>query len=293
MIKISNLTKIFKGNIVAVNNLSIEIGSGVYGLVGENGAGKSTLLRCIADVYEKTSGEILIDGLDSSTAEGRKKIFFLSDNPFCNKNDNAFETMRFYESLFDLDVEIFKCLINKLSLPLNRKVSTYSKGMKRQLFLCIALSIKAQYILLDEAFDGLDPIVQTVVKEEICESSKDKTYIISSHNIPSLEKLCDNFILLSKGTLTKTGSPQDIGKNYCKFQVFFKESVTKEQIDELGINVVHYSKSGSITHLILEDENLIEVIKKSFETILCEKVAITNDEIIKLELLLKNKGGNK
>ena len=193
MIEIKNLTKIFPPNVYAVNDLTITINKGVNGLIGENGAGKSTLLRCIADVYLKDKGEILIDGHSNSDDVSRNNVFFLSDNPFYSGNGNAMTNMQFYASLFDLDEEKFKELMSHLSLPLDRRVSTFSKGMRRQLFLCIALSMKAEYILLDEAFDGLDPIVQDVIKEEIIKNAENKTFLVSSHNLVSLERLCDNF----------------------------------------------------------------------------------------------------
>ena len=72
MIEIKNLTKTFPGNVIAVNNLSLDIKEGITGLIGENGAGKSTLLRLIADVYKKDSGEILIDSMDNALDDARK-----------------------------------------------------------------------------------------------------------------------------------------------------------------------------------------------------------------------------
>ena len=225
MIQINNLTKRFLPDVVAVNDLSIEIKQGVTGLIGENGAGKSTLLRLIADVYYKDEGEILIDSLANDSLETKNNLFFLSDDPFYSGNGNAIENLKFYQSLFDLDENIFKDMMSKLSLPLDRRVSTFSKGMRRQLFLCIALSMKAKYILLDEAFDGLDPIVQDVVKEEIVKNSKEKTFLISSHNLSSLERLCDSFILLSKGKLKKEGEKQDMGKSLFKYQILLKNNV--------------------------------------------------------------------
>ena len=286
MIEIKNLTKRFPPNVIAVNNLTLDIKTGINGLIGENGAGKSTLLRLIADVYELDEGEIYINGIDHSEDQARNDLFFLSDDPHYNGSDNALENMKFYSSLFDLDEAKFKSLMSKLSLPLDRRVSTFSKGMRRQLFLCIALSMKAHYVLLDEAFDGLDPIVQDVIKEEIIMNANDKVFLVSSHNLQSLERLCDNFILLSKGKCKKEGAGEDLGQSFRKYQVLFTQDVTKEDLTKVGVSVVSMKKVGSITYLVVTGENDDQIIKEKFNPSLMENVVIDNDEIIKLEMLL-------
>lgn len=285
MIRIRNLTKKFPPNVIAVNDLSIDIDIGVTGLIGENGAGKSTLLRLISDVYKKDSGEIYINDKPSDSFEAKNDLFFLSDDPFYSGLGNAFETMSFYSSLFELDEEIFKRMMKKLSLPLDRRISTFSKGMRRQLFLCIALSSKAHYILLDEAFDGLDPLVQEVVKDEIVESASDKVFLLSSHNLTSLERLCDKFIILSKGVCTKEGYKKDLGSRYYKYQVLFKEEVDESLLRSKGIHVISYRKVGSIYYLITnEDEK--DLIISLFNPTLIENVMIDSEELIRIEMMM-------
>ena len=286
MIEIKNLTKTFEPKVIAVNDLSLDIKEGITGLIGENGAGKSTLLRLISDVYQKDEGEILIDGHDNREDIAKDNVFFLSDDPYYNGNDNALQNLKFYESLFDLDEEVFKRMMDKLSLPLDRKVSTFSKGMRRQLFLCIALSMKAKHILLDEAFDGLDPIVQEVVKEEITKFSKEKLFLISSHNLLSLERLCDNFILLSKGVLKKTEKKADVGKSLFKYQILFTQEVNEEDLKSNGVNVVSFKKVGSVVYLITLSDDKDLIIDK-YHPSLIENVVIDKDEALKLEMMIR------
>ena len=285
MIEIKNLTKTFVPNVIAVNDLSIVVREGITGLIGENGAGKSTLLRLIADVYQKDSGEILIGGLNNSDDDAKDNVFFLSDDPNYNGNDNALQNLQFYKSLFDLDEEVFKRMMDRLSLPLDRKVSTFSKGMRRQLFLCIALSMKAKYILLDEAFDGLDPIVQEVVKNEIVSNSGEKLFLISSHNLLSLERLCDNFILLSKGKLKKEEAKKDVGQSLFKYQVLFNKEVSEEELKANGINVINLKKVGSVFYLITGSDDKELIIEKYHPTLI-ENVVIDKDEALKLEMMI-------
>ena len=286
MIKIENLTKTFVPNVIAVNNLSLDIKEGITGLIGENGAGKSTLLRLIADVYKKDSGQILIDDVDNGEDIAKDNVFFLSDDPFYNGNDNALQNLKFYQSLFDLDEEVFKRMMDKLSLPLDRRVSTFSKGMRRQLFLCIALSMKAKHILLDEAFDGLDPIVQEVVKDEITKFSKEKLFLISSHNLLSLERLCDNFILLSKGVLKKEHTKEDVGKSLYKYQILFTQEVSEEELKANGVNLVSLKKVGSVMYLISLSDDKDLIIEKYHPTLI-ENVVIDKDEALKLEMMIR------
>ena len=293
MIEIKNLTKRFD-NVIAVNNLSINIKPGINGLVGENGAGKSTLLRLIADIYSKSEGEILIDGKSNSSPKVKKNVFLLSDNPMHSFNGTVMSTMKMYADLFDLDKEKFNEIIELLKLPMKRRISTFSKGMKRQLFLAIALSMKADYILMDEAFDGIDPIMQDIVKEQILKEAENKTFIISSHNLLSLERLCDNFILLSKGKLAKNGSLDDMGTNFKKYQVLFSKEVSKEDIEKEGYKIISFRTIGSICHIVFETKDNIdeEKIKKVFKPTLFEDVPLDDDEVFKLEMLVSRREEN-
>ena len=294
MIEIKNLTKRFPPSVIAVNNLTLNIDKGVNGLIGENGAGKSTLLRLIADVYKKDEGEILVGGNDNSSDEARKNVFFLSDDPFYSSNGSAMATMEFYASLFDLDKEKFKEMMKKLDLPLDRRIGTFSKGMRRQLFLCIALSMNAEYILLDEAFDGLDPIVQDVIKEEIIKNAEEKTFLVSSHNLVSLERLCDNFILLSKGRCKKEGAGEDLGRSFKKYQIIFDFDITEEVLKQNGVKVISFKKAGSIIYIVTTGEDDERIIREKFNPRLIESVMIENDEIIKLEMIMaKEEGGDE
>ena len=293
MINIKNLTKIFSPDVIAVNNLTINVKQGVNGLVGENGAGKSTLMRLIADVYDIDQGQILIDGVSHTDKEAKNNLFYLSDSPYFNKNSTAYETAVLYSSLFEMDLDKYTSLFNKLSLPLNRKISTFSKGMRRQMFLCIALSMKAKYLLLDEAFDGLDPLIQEIVKEEINILAKEKTIVLSSHNLASLQGLCNNFIILSKGKFKKEGSAQDLGKQYTKYQILFNTSVREEDLKNIGVNVISFKQIGSIVHIVIDSESDAEIIKEKYNPQIIEKISLENDEIIALQILLSKKGDNE
>ena len=284
MIEIKNLVKTF-GSVRAVDDLSITVNSGINGLIGENGAGKSTLLRLISDVYQPDSGEITIDGINNNDVSAKKEIFFLPDNPYAPHNSAVMQTFEFYSTLFDLDKDKFMEIMNKLSLPTDRKVSTYSKGMRRQLFIAIALSSNAKYALLDEAFDGLDPLVLATVREEIIKDADKKTYIVSSHNISSLERLCDSFILLSKGRVGKNGDVEHLGENFVKYQILVKGQLEQKDLEALSYRVLSFKKVGSLCNVVFHDEIDESIIRNKMDVILLEKIAIDPDELIALEML--------
>ena len=284
MIEINKLTKTFK-DVKAVNELSLTINPGINGLVGENGAGKSTLLRLLSDVYQADYGTITIDGVNHDDVKSKKRIFFLCDNPITGASANIEQTFELYSSLFDLDKARFQSIIKELRLPLKRRVSTFSKGMRRQLFIAIALSFKGEYLLLDEAFDGLDPLVLDTIKQEIIKDADRKTYIVSSHNITSLERLCDNFILLSKGRCKKTGNIEDLGTNFAKYQIFIKEAMTKKDLEALGYKILSFKKLGSINNVVFYNEIDDKALKEKYNVLLLERIPIDPDEIIALEML--------
>ena len=294
MIEITNLTKTF-GTTKAVNGLTVSITSGITGLVGENGAGKSTLLRMIAGVYQPDEGAILIDGKEATTQEAKSQVFFLSDDPYAPRSTIA-GVLDFYQGLFDIDVDHFNELIDRFGLPRDRAVNLFSKGMRRQMFVALALSMKATHLLLDEAFDGLDPLVIDAIKGEVISAEgQGKTIIISSHNIFALQRLVDRFLIISNGSLAKQGSTDEIAMQFCKYQAVFQTPTTKEDIEAIGCRVISYKNVGSVTHFVVYGtEDTLDLIKEKTQPVFIESVPLDPDEIVALEMMAsrRKKGGS-
>ena len=280
MIEIKNATKRF-GELAAVDNLTLNIDQGIYGLVGQNGAGKSTLFRLISDVFTLTDGSIDIDSFPNDTKEAKELVFFLSDDPYVEKNDNVRRMLDFYGNFYDIDKENFYRLIGKFGLPKEGMISKFSKGMKRQTFISLALSINTKYLLLDEAFDGLDPIVLESIKEELLKAKdQGKVIVASSHNINTLESLVDTFILITKGKLSNRETKERFGQNYIKYQAIFTKEVSEENL----------KKYGSIYNIVLlETENMEDKINAVCPTSLLERVPIDSEEIVKLSMMVARK----
>lgn len=285
MIEIKNLTKKF-GSLVAVNNLSVTFKDGITGLVGENGAGKSTLFRLISDVLEQDDGLIIIDDAIKNNIEIKEKVFFLTDNPYFPRRANAKKIVDFYSTYIKLNRDNFYSLLEKFSINKDENVEKFSKGMRRRLFLALAFSCDAKYLLLDEALDGLDPLMVEQVKTECLNLVKQgKNIIISSHNIQSLESLVDNFVLLYKGKLAKNGDIEDLSSNIIKYQILCNEILDLEKIKELGLDVLSLSKLGSLYHVVIKDKvNSENILKNAFNAQICEQIPLDNNEILKLAL---------
>ena len=292
MIQINNATKRFDEK-VAVSSLSLDIESGVIGLVGQNGAGKSTLLRMIAGVYRTDEGEILIDSLPSTSKKSKELVFFLPDDPYAPINSDINSVKEFYQLFYFVDEDIFDNLIDKFNLPRRVKINKFSKGMRRLLFIALSLSISCRYLLLDEAFDGLDPLVLETVKEQIVRICKDKekTVVVSSHNVTALEKLVDKFVIIHDGRLSNDGDLDSLGETFIKYQAIFDKACDEETLLELGLNVLSYRKAGSIHNFVINNkENKdVEKILSTLKPSLLETVAIDANEIILLQMAMANK----
>lgn len=294
MIRINNVTKRFD-NVVAVDGLSVSFDSGITGLVGQNGAGKSTLFRVIAGIYRAEEGSADIDGMDARSKEAKADVFFLSDDPYAPHGANIAGTLDFYRGLFDIDVERFNQLIERFGLPQRKSLGTFSKGMRRQVFIALALSVNVHHLLLDEAFDGLDPLVVDMIKNEIIQAAAGgKTIIISSHNIFALQKLVDRFVVLSDGKVAKEEKVEGMGEEFVKFQAAFPIPINEENIASLGFTVVSFHVIGSVTHfVILGSKESAEKIRESLKPLFIESVPLEPDEVVALEMLLARKeGGN-
>ena len=264
MLKIKNLNKSFKDKTVLDSvSLNIEYGS-IFGLVGVNGAGKSTLLRCVAGIYKADDGFVLFDDLDTYLdSEIRKNIFFISDDPYCPFASSLKGLKEFYKSFYNFDEEIYSKYLKLFNLNEDDNIYTFSKGMKRQGFLLMALSCSPKLLLLDEAFDGLDPIVRIHLKNALSDLIEDKKaiVIISSHNLKELEDICDSYGILENGNIETYGDLLESKANINKYQLAFKEDVNLDIFKDF--DVLYKNKEGRIISLVIRG-NREEISKRLY-----------------------------
>ena len=295
MITTEKLTMRFD-DVVAVDHLDVTFGPGITGLVGQNGAGKSTLLRLIAGIYHPSEGKACVDGHPSETKEAKSEVFFLPDDPYAPRGATIKGMLDFYQGLFELDADKFDSLIQRFGLPMNKAMSRFSKGMRRQAFIALALSMKARHLLLDEAFDGLDPLVVDSIKEEIIANAESgKTIVISSHNIFALQSLVDRFLILSSGGIAKEEEADAMGQEFVKFQAAFNAPINEGVLKEIGFNVVSFRKVGSVYHfVILGGKTSQQLIEERLHPLFIDSVPLGPEEVISLQMMLaKREGGNE
>ncbi|MBR3693078.1 MAG: ABC transporter ATP-binding protein [Erysipelotrichales bacterium] len=287
MIQLRTVTKAFQSRKV-LDELSLTIPKGsVFGLVGPNGSGKSTLLRLLCGVYRLDGGFITYDDqpvYDNVDMKG--KIFFVADDPYFFMNSTMAEMKKFYQLFYpNFDEEFYKELIKQFTVSENMKISSMSKGMKRQVILILALAIRPEYLFLDEAFDGLDPMMRLTLKRIISEEieARNMTVIISSHNLRELEDICDYMGILNNGKILSSGSISEMKSSLMKLQVGIKNGVDTALLDTL--DVISKTTTGSVTTLVVRNtKEEADAVILPMNPILYEEIPLKLEEIFVYEM---------
>lgn len=285
MIEIINVNKSFNTKEVLKDiNIKIETGK-VFGLIGINGAGKSTLLRLISGVYKADKGKILIDGKEVFENEITKKdIFFLPDEPYYSNNTTPYSLKDIYKVFYDIDEEKYLNYIDFFKLPLKQSLNKFSKGMKRQVFISLALSIQPKYLLLDEAFDGLDPLARLTFKRALIDliDEKQTTVIISSHSLRELEDICDSYGLLDNKQIASSGDITEAISSVHKYQVAFEKVLKEEDFD---IKFKTFSQDGRIIKVVVNEEyeEFAQMINK-YNPLIIDEIPIDFEELFIIEV---------
>lgn len=287
MIKIENLSKKYdKENILENLNCTIKDGC-IYGLVGANGSGKSTLLRLINGIFTPDKGIICVDGEDViDNAEIKQDMVFVPDDLFFYPSYTLLDMAKFYQAMYKkFDMEYLKELASILKLDMHAKINTFSKGMKRQCALICAISTNAKYMFFDETFDGLDPIIRSLVKKILAKKMEENntTIVMTSHNLRELEDICDNLGLLYKGGILFESDTDKLKTTMFKVQISFKEDFSKDKFKSLDI--LNFKKSGSVATLIINDKkgNSKKILEKMNPLIL-DYLPLTLEEIFIYEM---------
>ena len=252
MIELKDIDKTFQ-NIHAVDHVTASIHEGlIFGLIGSNGAGKSTLLRMIAGIIRPDSGELTVDGEPVYENPAIKsQICFLSDAPYYFQNADIRMMQDYYMMTYPaFDQKQFQSLIEKFGLDPKRKISSFSKGMKKQLSVLLGLCSGTKYLLCDETFDGLDPVVRQAVKSLFAAEilNRDFTPVISSHNLRELEDICDSVGLLHHGKILLTQDLDQIKCGICKLQCVVPDP-HREQALIQSLHILKMERSGALLTL--------------------------------------------
>lgn len=286
MIKIQELTKAFGSNVVLKNlNLTIPDGT-IFGLVGINGAGKSTLLRLLAGVYQVDQGSITYDDHPIYDEEDVKKnIFFLPEDPYYSVNTTGDKLLALYKTFYEVDEASFYQMIHQFKLDPTLPLRKFSKGMRRQMFIALAMACKPKVLLLDEAFDGLDPLARLAFKRNLITLSEENktSVVISSHSLRELEDICDSYGLIDHQTISSSGEIATEIEKVHKIQVAFSEEHTAS--DFKNLEILHFEATGRIIRLVIRGS--LEDIKSEINTmnpLLIDEIPIDFEELFMVEV---------
>lgn len=287
MIQINHATKLF-GTYTAVDAATLTILPGtIQGLLGSNGAGKTTLLKMIAGIYRTDQGEILFNDQPVFENESYKsKMIFISDIPYFFNHANLKEMGEFFKNLYpNFSYERFEQLIELLKLNPNKRLSKLSKGMKRQCAFILAIAARPEVMLLDEPFDGLDPIVRHTIKNILIQdvSNHNMSLFVSSHNLREMEDFCDSVSLMHEGKILMARDLDDLKGNVAKIQMAF-ERIPDDQFFE-GMNLIQKTVKGRVVTCIVKGKfDDLEQYITSGHPLLYDILPLSLEEIFTYEL---------
>lgn len=283
MIEVKNVSKAYRDR-KAVEHVSMTIKEKqIFGLIGTNGAGKSTTLRMIAGIIHPDEGEVLIDKESVyQNARAKSSLFYIADEPYFFSGATALSMAKHYESVYTgFDFGCFCAYLDRFGLEKKRRINTYSKGMKKQLITLLGICSNTKYLLCDETFDGLDPVMRQRIKTILTKQCKERglTTIIASHNLRELEDICDHVGLLHKGDVLFAKKLTDMKCNIQKVQCVFKTE-TDAVIGMQNAEIIKKEKRGSLYTLTIRGrkEEVIANFSK-VSTVFFEILPLTLEEI--------------
>ena len=291
MIHMNTVDKSFSGGSKALASLCIHVGRGsIYGLVGTNGAGKTTALRCIMGILKPDAGEITVGGEPVfDNAKAKQLIGYVSDDPFAFRGYSLLEMASYTAGLYPTwNEDRFNQLTEEYGLDPKVKLSSFSKGMRKQAAFSLALSIIPEVLVLDEPIDGLDPLVRRKTWKYIIDdvAEREMTVLVSSHNLREMEDYCDHIGIIDRGRMVIERDLEDLKADVHKVQVCFRDPEEKI-FAKAGqpLHILHRERRGSVDIAIIrESAEKIERAFRPFDPVILDLLPLTLEEIFIYEL---------
>ena len=310
MIEVKNLVKKY-GDHTAVDHLSFTVEKGqIYGFLGPNGAGKSTTMNIMTGYLGATDGEVLINGHDilKEPEAAKKSIGYLPELPPLYMDMTVMEYLKFSTELKkikkeDREAEIEKALkLVKLADVQDRLIKNLSKGYKQRVGLAQAILGFPEIIILDEPTVGLDPKQIIEIRELIRELAKEHTVILSSHILAEIREVCDYIMIISKGKLVASDTPEHLeelmnGSDTIHIETRAEEETVREILSGLkDIEDVTYTQENEILKAEVktkERKDIREAIFSAFAEAQCPLLTLQKTTVSLEEVFLEVTGGQK
>ena len=287
MIQANGVSKRF-ASVEALRELSLQLPrGGVFGLVGSNGAGKSTLLRLLSGVYRPSSGLVLLDGVplyDNPQAKGC--VVYLSDDPYLPVSSTLRSMAKCYAAAYPrFSHDYLQGLVRMLQLNDRAPLGRFSKGMRRQAALALALACQTDYLLLDETFDGLDPVMRALAKQLLYAEVERRQLgvALTSHSLRELEDTCDQLALLHQGGIVFQSEIQNLKTSLFKVQLAFSAPFGREVFQ--GLSVLEFNQQGSVATAIVRGDRAEATARlRALSPLLLELLPLSLEEVFVHEM---------
>lgn len=270
-IEVKNVTKTYDENF-SMDIMDLEIPSGcIVGLIGENGAGKTTLIKAILNNIHIDKGNIKIFDKDYKKEEAKIKedIGVVFDNMFFPEILNGKDIDVIMKDIYkNWDSALYFTYLDQFKIPINKKIKTLSKGMRKKLEIATALSHHPKLLILDEATSGLDPVVRNEILDVFLKfiSDEEHTILLSTHITSDLEHIADYIVFMDHGKIVLRDSRDSIMDNYgilkCDIDSF-------ENIDKK--DRIAYMKNKFDYHILVKD---MHKIRKKYKDYVLDKITL-------------------
>ena len=220
-IRTNNLIKIYgtrSKKVIAVDGINLKMTSGVHGFLGPNGAGKTSTINMLIGAISITEGSAYIRGKKAGTKNARKYIGFLPQEPAFYEKLTGYEYLVYLARMNSVPKKVAQQKANEMLTffdlydAKDRKIKTYSGGMRQEIGLAAGLIHNPQLLILDEPTSNLDPLVRKKIIDYIRKISKTMSVFISSHVLSEVEQMCDRVTIIHKGKIILTDTVQNIKK---------------------------------------------------------------------------------
>ncbi len=216
-IKLEQVTKNY-GNVQGISNINLDVGTGITGILGPNGAGKSTTMKMILGLSRPSRGRVTVEGKDPFTSQDLKRNFgFVPEYDCFYEHMTGLEFVAYFLRMHDISKEKAEGLAREslselgLELAMDRKINTYSRGMRQKTKVARATVFNPEILIMDEPFQGADPTTRILLMEKMTKWAENgKTILVSSHILHDVQSLTDNIALINNGKMLAYGNRHEI-----------------------------------------------------------------------------------